>query len=58
MKKEKIFFSLFIFFSSHLDNHAKWLPVDFPKYIFSIIMNSIKVFDLINLKKINYSNFI
>ncbi|CAF3025991.1 unnamed protein product [Rotaria sp. Silwood2] len=26
----------------HLDNHAKWIPVDFPKYIFSEIMNSIK----------------
>ncbi|CAF0850627.1 unnamed protein product [Adineta ricciae] len=27
---------------THLDNHAKWIPVDFPKYIFSGIMNSIK----------------
>ncbi|CAM4871364.1 unnamed protein product [Rotaria socialis] len=26
----------------HLDNHDKWIPVDFPKYIFSEIMNSIK----------------
>lgn len=28
---------------SHLDNHQKWTPVDFPKYIFAVIMNSIKV---------------
>ncbi|CAF0745213.1 unnamed protein product [Didymodactylos carnosus] len=26
----------------HLDNHMKWIPVDFPKYIFSKIMRTIK----------------
>ena len=30
-------------FLRHLDNHVKWIPVDFPKYIFAEIMNSIKV---------------
>lgn len=30
-------------FSSHFDNHAKWIPVDFPKYVFALVMNSIRV---------------
>ena len=29
--------------SSHFDNHAKWIPVDFPKYVFALVMNSIRV---------------
>jgi len=57
-EKKIIFFFLFIFFSSHLDNHKKWIPVDFPKYIFSNIMNSIKVFYLNKFaKKTNLFKF-
>ena len=27
---------------THLDNHSKWIPVDFPKFLFAEIMSSIK----------------
>ena len=36
---------LIVYIFSHLDDHKKWIPVDFPKYIFSQIMKSIKVFN-------------
>jgi len=42
--KKKINISLYIFVVSYLDDHEKWIPVVFPKYIFSEIMHSIKVF--------------
>ena len=28
---------------SHLDDHKHWIPADFPRYIFSIVMTSIRV---------------
>ena len=45
-------------FCSHLDDHDKWIPVDFPKYIFSVIINSIQVekIKLIVLLRKSYSS--
>ena len=43
----------------HLDNHAKWIPVDFPKYIFSGIMNSIKVSECPSIRSVHcYLSFL